>query len=219
VAIHIRTAVELDLARVREDLLRLGSLAELEIDWAMQALRSRNHSQARRVLENEALAGNLRVKIERAAMQLVATHHPAARDLRALVAAMHIAGELNRIVGHAGGIANISLRIGDEGAALDATGLYRMHALVSRMVHVSIDAYFREDAALARITLSQDADVDALHAENWQCITAPGPLQIRDIERLTHLLWVTHNLERIGDRVQNICERVMFIVTGEFVET
>ncbi len=200
-------------------MLRLGSLAELQLDWAMRALRIRDPGLARRTIENASPASDLRLKVERAAFQVIATQHPAARDLRALLAAMHIAGELERIVGHACGIARISLRIGDEGAVPDAASLQHMQALVSRMLHASIEAYFREDAALAARTLAQDADVDTLHSENWAVISAAAPARAREVETMVYLLWVARNLERIGDRVQNICERVLFIVTGEFVET
>jgi phosphate transport system protein len=216
---HARTTLVIDFAHLREDVLRLGSLAELQGDWALQALRDRDHSQARRVIENGARGRALRVKIERTSLEVIATQHPAARDLRTVLATMHIAGELERIADHNSGIAEVSLRIGDAMPIENIDALARMHTITSRMLHASMDAFFRGDEALARRIAEQDNTVDALYSENWIRLMARSTARTGDIQSATYALWIARNLERIGDRVQNICERVLFVVTGELGDT
>jgi phosphate transport system protein len=212
---RIATPLVIEYAHLREDVLRLGSLAELQCEWAVQALRDRDHGQARRVIESDARAGLLRVKIERAGLELIATQHPAARDLRRVLASMHIASELERIADHASGIASVSLRIGDAPLPQGLDSIERMRAITVRMLHTSMDAFYRDDEALARYTMRQDDSVDALYSENWARQMAQPSVHARDVRGATYALWIARNLERIGDRVQNICERVLFVVTGD----
>jgi phosphate transport system protein len=212
---RIATPLLIEYAHLREDVLRLGSLAELQCDWAVQALRDRDHGQARRVIENDTRANILRVKIERTGLELIATQHPAARDLRRVLASMHIASELERIADHASGIASVSLRIGDAPLPQGLDSIERMRSITVRMLHTSMDAFYRDDEALARHTMRQDDSVDVLYSENWARLMAQSSAQTHDVRGSTYGLWIARNLERIGDRVQNICERVLFVVTGD----
>jgi phosphate transport system protein len=216
---YSRFALDIDLAHQREDLLRLGSLAELQVTRATRALRDRDGANARRVREANLQSIVLCARLERAGLEAIATQQPTARDLRLILATMHIANELKRISSHADGIASIALRMIDAPHPRDGVALLvRMQEAVCRMLHQAVDAAFRNDEALARHIVLQDSSVDLLYAEQWLGIADASALAAGRIEILTQMLWVGHALERIGDRIRNICDRVVFVSTGELCD-
>lgn len=216
--LHIRSALERDLDRVTQDLLRLGSMVEQAIERSVRALKERNAGLAQQVIHDDAQINTLRYKIEEACLEAIATQQPAAGDLRTLIAAMHIAVELERIGDHAEGVANLTLRMVDQPLLKPLVDIPRMAEICREMVSASLTAYVNHDADLAGSVAARDDEVDALYQQTFRELVTYMIEDPKNISRATFLLWVTHNLERIGDRVTNICERVVFMTTGQLGE-
>jgi phosphate transport system protein len=141
-----------------------------------------------------------------------------AGDLRTLAAVLEIATELERIGDYAKGIARINLMMGEKPLLKPLIDIPRMAVKVRDMLHRALDAFIRRDVALARAIPAEDHEVDDLYNQVYRELLTYMMADPRTIDRATHLLWVAHNLERAADRVTNICERVIFTVTGEMKE-
>jgi phosphate transport system protein len=159
-----------------------------------------------------------RFAIESEALTLIATQQPMAGDLRVIAAVLEIAHELERMGDYAKGIAKINLMMGDEPLLKPLIDVPLMAEKARSMLHQALEAFVRRDVDLARAIPKQDDEVDALYNQVYRDLLALMMQNPRDIDRATYLLWVAHNLERTADRVANICERVIFMVTGEMME-
>jgi phosphate transport system protein len=151
-------------------------------------------------------------------MILIATQQPMARDLRLLASCMEIISELERMGDYAKGIANINIRMGDEPLLKPLIDIPRMAQKDVDMLHRALTAFVNEDADLAKTIPPEDDEVDALYNQVYRELMTFIIQDPKTIERANWLLWVAHNLERVADRVTNICERTIFIVTGEMAE-
>ena len=152
-------------------------------------------------------------------MLLLATQQPMATDLRVIAAAMHICTELERMGDHAEGIAKINLMMGDESLLKPLVDIPAMSDKARDMLRRTMDAFVARDVEAAKAIASEDDEVDALYDRVYIDLVGYMVKDPGTITRATHLLWVAHNLERIADRVTNICERVVFMVTGQMEET
>lgn len=216
--LHVRGALERDLEQVQQDILRMGSMVEQAIARGIQALRARDAGLAQQVIDGDNQINQLRYTIEEACLTAIATQQPAARDLRTLIAAMHIAVELERIGDHAEGVASLTLRMIDQPLVKPLIDIPRMASVCQEMIRSSLDAYVNYDAEQAKQVALRDDEVDALYQQTFRELLTYMIEDPKTISRATFLLWVGHNLERIGDRVTNICERVVFMTTGQFSE-
>ena len=217
-ALRIRAELERDLTKIQQNILRMGSMVEQAIERSIRALRERDADLAQRVVQDDLDINALRYAIEELCVVTIATQQPAAGDLRAIVAAMHIAVELERIGDHAEGVANLTLRMIDQPLLKPLIDIPRMAAICREMIHASLDAYIQRDAELAQQVTARDDEVDELYQQVLRELLTYMIQDPKNISRATFLLWVTHNLERIGDRVTNVCERVIFMSTGELKE-
>lgn len=207
-----------DLKSLEHSVVTLGSMAATSVETAMSALSLRSAALAQSVIDHDDDIDERERVIEEHGMLLIATQQPMAGDLRAILAAFAISQELERIGDYAEGIAKIALSNLDApplppAAPLHAT--YRMADTVTTMLRNSLEAFVERDLEAAKRIWNEDDGVDVtnhnIYASAQQyMITHPD-----SIERVTRLLWVAHNLERIADRVTNICERVTTMVTGE----
>ncbi|MDO8672563.1 MAG: phosphate signaling complex protein PhoU, partial [Dehalococcoidia bacterium] len=151
-------------------------------------------------------------------LSLMATQQPMARDLRLIIAVLLIGTELERMGDHAEGIAKITLMLADEPLLKPLVDIPRMADKAREMLRRSLDAFIARDAEAAKKIAAEDDEVDALYDRVYQELLTFMISDPRNITRATHLLWVAHNLERIADRATNICERVVFTVTGRMEE-
>ncbi|MBI2761924.1 MAG: phosphate signaling complex protein PhoU [Chloroflexi bacterium] len=205
------------LTELRTDILDLSSRAENAIRRSMESLRRRDLDLARRVVEDDYEINRRRFQIEDDAVNLIATQQPMASDLRAIVAAIHIATEIERIADHAEGNARISLMLAEH--SLPPLGrLSEMADLGIDMMHRSLTAYVERDVDLAKAVCAQDDELDALYDGNYAEVIGRMLMEPQTAKVLTYQLWTAHNLERIGDRATNICERVVYLVTGRMEE-
>jgi phosphate transport system protein len=192
-------------------------MVDKAIEKGMGSLNGRNITLAQEVIDGDEEINHLRYTIEEECLRVLATQQPAASDLRAVIAAIHLAVELERIGDHAAGISRLVARMESED---DIATLYKLPKMAKRaqqMVQEGITAYVTNDVALAQEMIKRDDKLD----KQYNRLFRETLKDMRDdsyIRRATFLLWAGHNLERIGDRATNIAERVIFMSTGEFVE-
>ncbi len=213
-----RIALDQGLRELHDDVLTLGSMVEKSIQRSVEALRSRDASIARRVIEEDAAVNALRFQIEDRSLLLIATQQPLVHDLRTVAAVLSIITDLERMGDHAEGTATISLMIGDEPLLKPLLDIPRMAETVTDMLRQSLLAFTDHDSVSARRVAAEDDAVDALYNQVYRELLTFMIGDPRTIHQATLLLWAAHNLERIGDRVTNICERVIFTETGRMQE-
>ena len=214
-----RETFDRELQRLQDEVLVLGGLVEKAIIQSVEVLKRRDLEGARRLIaQDRRVINEKRFAIESEALTLIATQQPMAGDLRVIAAVLEIAHELERMGDYAKGIAKINLMMGDEPLLKPLIDIPLMAEKARSMLHQALEAFVRRDVELARAIPKQDDEVDALYNQVYRDLLALMMQNPSDIDRATYLLWVAHNLERTADRVANICERVIFMVTGEMVE-
>lgn len=213
-----RQVLDQDLKRMQDDLLRMGSLIDTAITRAMRALAVHDARLAREVVADDAGINTLRFRIEANCLAAIATQQPAAVDLRRIVATIILASELERMGDYAAGIAKTVLRMGDEPLLKPLIDMPRMAEEDRRMLADALEAYVARDAAKAQAVAARDDVVDALYNQIFHEILAYILEDPATTTRALYLLFSAHNLERIGDRVVNVAERVVFMSSGEMRE-
>ena len=151
-------------------------------------------------------------------MVIIATQQPMAHDLRLLASYFEVISELERMGDYAKGIGIINVRMGDQTLLKPLVDIPRMAQKGADMLRRALLAFVNEDAETARGIPAEDDDVDALYDQIYRELMTYIMADPKNIERANWLLWIAHNLERFSDRVTNICERTIFIVTGELIE-
>jgi phosphate transport system protein len=213
-----RSAFHRELEHVQEEVLVLGSMVEKAVLRAVEALRNRDTATARIIEVEDALINKKRFEIEEAALLLIATQQPMASDLRRLAAVLQIVTDLERMGDYASGIARICIDIGDQPHIKPLIDIPRMAEKSVSMLRRSLDAFIERDVAAAESIAREDDEVDDLYQQVYRELLTIMLANPRTIDQATRLLWAAHNLERVADRVQNICERVVFVVTGRMQE-
>jgi phosphate transport system protein len=213
-----RSAFDRAFGEAQEDILRLGDLVDHAIANALSCLQNRDRIQAQEVIQDDDAINKLRFKIEEACLALIATQQPAASDLRAVVAAMNIVVDIERMGDYATGIAKTVILMGDEPLLKPLIDIPRMAELAREMLRDDLDAYIRRDASQARDVAKRDDEMDHLYKSIFDELVEIMAKDPNAASRATYLLWTAHNLERMGDRVTNISERIIFITTGDMRE-
>jgi len=214
----LRKTFETELQQVKDDVLMLGSMVEQSILDSVESLKKRDLKAAQRILDYDREINKKRFEIENQLMILIATQQPMAHDLRLLASSMEIISELERMGDYAKGIANINLRMGDQPLLKPLIDVPRMAQKGVDMLHRALTAFINEDVETSRAIPMEDDEVDALYNQVYRELMTFVIQDPKTIERANWLLWVAHNLERVADRVSNICERTIFIATGEMAE-
>jgi phosphate transport system protein len=213
-----RETFEKELQDLQDDVLAMGSMVENVITESVDILKRRDMEASRRLIAEDRRINEKRFAIEADALALIATQQPMAKDLRSLAAVLDITGELERMGDYAKGIARINLLIGERPLLKPLVDIPLMAEKSRKMLHDSLEAFIRRDVNLARTIPARDSEVDALYNQVYRELLVYVITDQSAIEQSNFLLWVAHNLERTADRVTNICERVIFTVTGELVE-
>jgi phosphate transport system protein len=194
-------------------------MVEKAIQKSMDSLCSRDLIVSREVVEEDNAINAKRYEIEEKCIHTMATQQPMAADLRTLVATLTITGQLERIGDHAEGIGRISLMLGHDALPRPLGEMQDMAGVALDMLRRSLTAFVERDAVEARRLCDVDDQVDAMYTRACADLIQHMIRTPEDITRSTYLLWTAHNLERIADRVTNICERTIFMVTGRLEET
>ncbi|MFA9492257.1 MAG: phosphate signaling complex protein PhoU [Anaerolineales bacterium] len=211
----LRATYDREFAAIKNEIINMGSLVETAIADSMQSLQERDQIQAQQVIDHDETINALRFKVEEACLTLIATQQPTASDLRDVIAAMSIVVEMERMADHASGIAKTVIRMGDEPPLKPLIDLPRMAQLAREMLRDGLDSFITRDVQKARIVATRDDEMDLLNRAIFDELVEIMAERPDGVERATYLLWCSHNLERIGDRVTNIVERVVFMTTGD----
>ena len=215
---EIRTDFHKKLHEIQDELLVMGNMVAQAITSSMEALKKRDLKLARRVIDGDLKINELRFNIEETCIQLIATQQPMAGDLRSIICVLNIITDLERIGDHAEGTAKIAVMTGDEPPLKPLIDLPRMAEKAVGMLCRSLEAFVNNDVDTARRIIAEDDEVDDLYDQIFRELLTFMAEDPKILTRATRLLWVAHNMERSADRVTNICERVVFSVTGKMKE-
>lgn len=213
-----RETFERELQELKDELLILGSIVEQAVREAVDALKRRDLEAARRIYADDQKINEKRYEIEQDCLVLIATQQPMARDLRMLAAILEVNTELERIGDYAKGICKINLMLGTESLVKPLIDIPKMADLGLDMLHRALGAFIIGDADTARAIPDEDDQVDLLYNRVYNDLLKMMLANPEIISRANYLIWAAHNLERLADRVTNICERTVFLVTGEIIE-
>jgi phosphate transport system protein len=206
------------LQTLLDEVLVLGSMAEQAVFASVQALKQRDLEASRRIFKDDLKINERRYKIENSVLVLIATQQPMARDLRFLAAVLEIITELERIGDYAKGISKINLLIGEEAEIKLIPEIPQMSELATGMLHRALTALVSRDVEIARQIPDEDDAIDELYHKALHELVELMVASPTIVFQANYLLWAAHNLERVGDRVTNICERIVFAATGEMME-
>jgi len=214
----LRKTFDESLQSLQDEVLVLASMVQEMVTASAQALADRNVDRAERLIEQDTNVNRKRFQIEAGLLTLIATQGPIARDLRHVAALLEIITELERIGDYGKGIAKIVLMLGEPEFEAPMPTLQTMALRATEMLREALDSFIQQDVPAAREIAARDDEVDALYNRAYEQLL---DLIIEDptrIEQANQYLWAAHNLERVADRVTNICERTIFTVTGEMRE-
>ncbi len=209
-----RKAFRENMKELEKELIRQGEMVNVALDRSVEALRDLDVVKAEKVIVDDHLINRKRWDIEEQCINLFATQQPVATDLRELIAVLSISTDLERMGDHAEGIAKIAIMHGNKPLVKSLVDIPRMAEKASDMLMRSIEAFVNRDAEAAKSICNEDDEVDMLYDQVYRELLSFMTEDPKIITRATYLLWAAHNLERIADRVTNICERIVFLVTG-----
>jgi phosphate transport system protein len=213
-----RETFERELQRLQDEMLAMASMVENAITESVETLKRRDFEGSRRLIAQDRVINKKRFEIEADCLVAIATQQPMASDLRVLAAILDIVSELERIGDYAKGIGRINLMIGEGPLVKPLIDVPQMAQRARAMLHRALDAFVQRDVEMAQAIPTEDDEVDALYDQVYRELITYILADPRTIEQSNYLLWAAHNLERAADRVTNICERVVFTVTGELAE-
>jgi phosphate transport system protein len=215
---HQRAGLDQGLEQLRRDLRRLASMVDVAIEKSVASLARLDRIEAERVIVADKPINDLRYAIEDASIHIIAMQQPIAGDLRFVIAVLMVASELERMGDYCVGIAKITKLHGDRPLLKPLIDIPRMAESVRGMLRGSVDALITKNAFLAEAIAAQDDEIDRLYDQIYRELLTYMLNDPTTIDRATWLLWAAHNLERMGDRVQNICERTIYEATGVLKE-
>jgi phosphate transport system protein len=212
---HIIKSFDEELRRLNNTITEMGGLAESQLATAIQAVVERDSDLAASVVETDAKVDQLQHDIDNLAVRLLALRQPMARDLRAVVSAIKIASDLERICDYAANVAKRSIVLNQTAPVKPVYALPRMGALCQGMVKDMLDAYVERDADKALGVWLRDEELDEMYTSLFRELLTYMIEDARNITPCTHLLFMAKNLERIGDHTTNIAETLYFLVHGK----
>lgn len=213
-----KTPFDKYLKELQDDMLTLGTLVERAIDRSLEALKKHDLVLARQVIDDDVPIDRKRGEIEERGIELITTQQPVARDLRVIIGILSIITDMERMADYAQRIAKITLLLGDQPPLKPLIDIPRMADKATSMLRRSLTAFIEQDREAARQISAEDDEVDNLYDQVYRELLIFMLQDPKTISRATYLLWIAHNLERIADRVTNICERVTFLITGKYEE-
>jgi phosphate transport system protein len=213
-----RETLDRQIHQLQDEVLLLGSMVEQALLNAVDALKRRDIPTAQRIFNDDVLVNEKRYALENAIIIIIATQQPMAHDLRLLASVLETIIELERIGDYAKGISKVVVRLGDSEIPVPIREFSQMAEMCGNILHRALSAFVNEDDAQAREIVLEDDKVDALYNKAYHAIVATMIANPEIIDQANLLIWVAHNLERAADRVTNICERTVYIATGELFE-
>jgi phosphate transport system protein len=213
-----RDSLVRQIHHLQDEVLLLGSMVEEAVLGSIAALKDRDIPRAQQIYRNDQLINDKRFAIENAVLIIIATQQPMARDLRFLTAVLEVITELERMGDYAKGIGKVVVKLEDFEIPIPIREISQMAEQGVSMLHRALSAFVTENPNLAATIPVEDQKVDDLYNQVYRTIVLNMIDNPNTIDHSNLLLWVVHNLERLADRVVNICERTVFIATGELIE-
>ena len=210
--------IDLELAELKEELLRMATLAEAAIGLSIKALVSRDAQMARRVIDSDDAINALEIEIDERCLRVMALYQPEAKDLRLLAMALKINNDLERMGDQAVNIAERTLELLQEPLLKPLIDIPRMAEVAQRMVKDSLDAFVRQDVELARSVCRRDDEVDRYDDQIFRELLTYMMEDPRAITRAVNLILVSRHLERIADHATNIAEDVVYLAQGRTIK-
>jgi phosphate transport system protein len=212
---HTVKAYDKELETLERRIAEMGGIAEKMVIDAMDALANSDAALAQAVIQSDERLDALQREIEETAILTIARRQPMAVDLREIIGAIRVAGDLERVGDLAKNIAKRSLKIGGEPrSAREVVGLKHMNEVAAELLKDVLDAYAQRDTERARAVWERDAELDALEDSVFRDLLTHMMEDPRNISYCAHLLFCSKNVERIGDHATNIAETVNYLVTG-----
>ncbi|MGC1377508.1 MAG: phosphate signaling complex protein PhoU [Anaerolineales bacterium] len=214
----LRKTFENEIQQLKDEIIVLGSMVEQSVLESVEALKKRDIESSKKIIELDNAINAKRFALENQVMVLIATQQPMAHDLRLLASILEVISELERMGDYGKGIAVINIRMSDQDLLKPLVDIPRMAQIATSMLHRALTAFVNEDVEAARLIPPEDDQVDDLYNQLYRELMTFVMEDPKNIERANWMLWAGHNLERFADRVTNICERTVFIATGDFKE-
>ena len=196
------------------EVIAMGQMVIAATSRAVDALKMRNIEEAKKIVADDAIINDKRWQIEDKCINLIARQQPVATDLREIIAVLNIITDLERMGDHAEGVAKIVIMLGNEPLVKPLIILPKMAEIAVDMLQRSLDAFVKRDGKAAKAICNDDDKVDKLHEQVYGELLKCMIEDPKTITRATYLIWAAHNVERIADRVTNICERIIFLTSG-----
>jgi len=213
-----RDTLDRQIHHLQDEILLLGSMVEQAMLNAVDALKNRDVEAARQIYEDDILINEKRFAIENAILILIATQQPIARDLRQLAAILEVITDLERMGDYAKGIAKVTIKLEDSTISIPHRDIAHMAELAVSMLHRALSAFITENQKMATSIPLEDDEVDDLYHKIYKGVVSAMIADPETSDQSNLIMWVAHNIERMADRVTNICERTVFIATGELLE-
>jgi phosphate transport system protein len=210
-----REALDREMQEIKDNVLRMGTLVEDAIHAAIDALVNHDADAATEVIRGDALVNEMQRKISTMITATIATQSPVARDLRFLLSLDHVTYELERMGDHAASVAKQARKLAPEPPLKRYVDLPEMAGIAARLVHGILRALVDIDQVSAREVAVEDDDIDRLYHRTFDEVVELMRQDPANVERGTRILFAAHYIERIGDRVTNIAEDVVYLATGE----
>jgi phosphate transport system protein len=211
----IRKSFGEHIKELEKDIVNMGQMVIKAIEGSIDALKRQDLDQAQRIVKGDEQINLKRWEIEERCITLIATQQPVATDLREIIAILNIVTELERMGDYAEGIAKIVILYGREPQIKALVDIPQMAQKATSMLKRSLEAFVARDAKMAEAICGEDDEVDNLHDQVYRVMLTYMMEDPKIITRATYLIWAAHNIERIADRVTNICERIVFLATGK----
>lgn len=211
----IRKSFSEHIKELEQDIVGMGQMVVQAIEGSIEALKKQDLDSAQRIVDGDERVNRKRWEIEEQCITLMATQQPVATDLREIIAVLNIVTELERMGDYAEGIGKIVLLYGREPQIKALVDIPQMAQKATSMLRRSLEAFVARDARMAEAICDEDDEVDHLHDQVYRVMLTYMMEDPKTITRATYLIWAAHNVERIADRVTNICERVVFLATGK----
>ena len=220
VTIDHETSIDMEekLKQLEQNVLYIGNMVEKAVEQTIEGLKRRDAGLATQIVKNDQALDRKEFAIREGCLRLIANSQPKGRELRRIVAVLGIITELERMGDYAKGIANISLMIGTQPLIKPLIDIRRMTQIGIEMMRGSLESFLNRDVEKAKRICRMDDDVDALYDQIFRELVLYMIEDPKTITQATRLIWVAHNLERFADRTTNICEHVVYSVTGEMVD-
>jgi len=213
-----RNYFDQELQELQVSLLKMSSMVEETLGNSIKALKIQNVEMAQEVIKNDDVIDDMEKFVEDKCLKLIALQSPLAKDLRIIATALKIITDLERIADYAVDISKITIKLANEKYIKELIDIPRMAEIAVRMVKGCIDAYVHLDTEEAREVAKMDDEVDGLYNQIFRELLVIMMEDPKTITQATYFLLISRYLERIGDHVTNICERIIYAVTSEHVD-